>query len=82
MSEGNGCQWTEPYLALASLTFTRGRARSSLRRWLCSIKRLSLSSDIDWRPPARVLIVSKTARVSVTGNGGGFDQSDSFQVLM
>jgi len=45
------------YLALASLTLTRGRARSSLRRWLCSIRRLSLSSDIDWRPPVRELMV-------------------------
>lgn len=34
-------------LALASLTRTRGRARSSLRRWLCSINLLSLSSDMD-----------------------------------
>ena len=35
------------YLALASLTRTLGRARSSRNRWLCSTKRRSLSSDID-----------------------------------
>jgi len=34
-------------LALASLTRTLGRARSSLRRWLCSVRRRSFSSDID-----------------------------------
>ncbi len=45
------------YLALASLTLTRGRARSSRRRWLCSIRRLSFSSDIDWRPPVRELML-------------------------
>lgn len=35
------------YLALASLTLMRGRARSSRRRWLCSVRRRSLSSDMD-----------------------------------
>ena len=35
------------YLALASLTFIRGLARSSLSRWLCSRRRRSFSSDID-----------------------------------
>ena len=35
------------HLALASLTLIRGRARSSLKRWLCSVRRRSLSSDID-----------------------------------
>lgn len=45
------------YLALASETFSRGLARSSLSRWLCSRRRLSLSSDIDCLPPPRVLIV-------------------------
>lgn len=37
----------EAYLALASLTLIRGRARSSLSRWLCSVRRRSLSSDMD-----------------------------------
>ena len=37
--------WT--HLALASLTFILGLARSSLSRWLCSRRRRSLSSDID-----------------------------------
>jgi hypothetical protein len=46
------------YLALASLTLIRGRARSSLRRWLCSIRRLNFSSDIDCRPPVRVLMMA------------------------
>jgi len=45
-------------LALASLTLIRGRARSSLRRWLCSIRRLNFSSDIDCRPPVRVLMMA------------------------
>lgn len=36
------------HLALASLTRIRGRERSSLSRWLCSVRRRSLSSDIDW----------------------------------
>src|SRR5690606_18432488 len=45
------------YLALASLTFTRGLARSSRNRWLCSSSRLSLSSDIDCLPPPRVLMM-------------------------
>jgi len=45
-------------LALASLTLIRGRARSSLRRWLCSIKRLNFNSDIDCRPPVRELIMA------------------------
>lgn len=35
------------HLALASLTFILGLARSSLNRWLCSRRRRSLSSDID-----------------------------------
>ena len=35
------------HLALASLTRIRGRARSSRSRWLCSVRRRSLSSDID-----------------------------------
>jgi len=47
------------YLALASLTRTLGLARSSLSRWLCSIKRRSFSSDIDWRPPPRELMMTK-----------------------
>lgn len=34
-------------LALASLTLILGRARSSLSLWLCSVRRRSLSSDID-----------------------------------
>lgn len=58
------------YLALASLTLTRGRARSSLRRWLCSIRRLSLSSDIDWRPPVRELMMlcfGKNGKISRHG---------------
>lgn len=38
---------TVVYLALASLTLMRGRARSSRRRWLCSVRRRSLSSDMD-----------------------------------
>ena len=46
------------YLALASLTLIRGRPRSSLRRWLCSIRRLNFSSDIDCRPPVRVLMMA------------------------
>ena len=37
----------ETHLALASLTLIRGRARSSLSRWLCSVRRRSLSSDMD-----------------------------------
>lgn len=44
------------YLVLASLTLTRGRARSSRRRWLCSIRRLSFNSDIDCLPPVRELM--------------------------
>jgi len=43
-SKGQG-GWT--HLALASLTFILGLARSSLNRWLCSRRRRSLSSDID-----------------------------------
>ena len=39
------CEMT--HLALASLTRIRGRARSSRSRWLCSVRRRSLSSDID-----------------------------------
>lgn len=35
------------HLALASLTLIRGLARSSLSRWLCSVRRRSLSSDMD-----------------------------------
>ncbi len=35
------------YLALASLTRTNGRAKSSFNRWLCSVNLRSLSSDID-----------------------------------
>lgn len=35
------------HLALASLTRIRGLARSSRSRWLCSVRRRSLSSDID-----------------------------------
>ena len=35
------------YLALASLTLIRGLAKSSRRRALCSVRRLSLSSDMD-----------------------------------
>ena len=50
------------YLALASLTLIRGRARSSLRRWLCSISRLNFSSDIDCRPPVRVLMMALKSR--------------------
>ena len=53
------------YLALASLTLIRGRARSSLRRWLCSIRRLNFSSDIDCRPPVRVLMMIQ--RVDIDG---------------
>lgn len=34
-------------LCAASETRTRGRARSSRRRWMCSVTRRSLSSDID-----------------------------------
>jgi len=34
-------------LALASLTRTLGLAKSSRKRWLCSVKRRSFSSDID-----------------------------------
>lgn len=34
----------EAYLRLAILTITLGRANSSLKRWLCSISRRSLSS--------------------------------------
>jgi hypothetical protein len=34
-------------LALASLTLTRGLAKSSRSRWLCSVRRRSFSSDID-----------------------------------
>ena len=51
---GKACQKASPnrmsrlsYLALASLTRMRGRARSSRRRALCSIRRRSFSSDID-----------------------------------
>ena len=40
-----GCRTT--HLALASLTRIRGRWRSSFSRWLCSVRRRSLSSDID-----------------------------------
>jgi len=50
------------YLALASETLSLGLARSSLRRWLCSTRRLCLSSDIDCLPPPLALIVV---------NGGG-----------
>ena len=53
------------YLALASLTFNRGRARSSLRRWLCSIRRLNFSSDIDCRPPVRVLMMALKELISM-----------------
>jgi len=35
------------HLALASLTLTLGLAKSSRNRWLCSVKRRSLSSDMD-----------------------------------
>jgi hypothetical protein len=38
-------RWT--HLRLASLTLTLGRARSSLRRELCSVNLLNLSSAID-----------------------------------
>lgn len=61
-------QWTKKktiYLELASLTLIRGRARSSLRRWLCSIRRLNFSSDIDCRPPVRVLMIVQ--RVDIDG---------------
>jgi len=34
-------------LALASLTLIRGLAKSSLSRWLCSVRRRSFSSDMD-----------------------------------
>jgi len=34
-------------LALASLTLILGRVRSSLNRWLCSVRRRSFSSDMD-----------------------------------
>jgi len=45
------------YLALASETLSLGLARSSLRRWLCSTRRLCLSSDMDCLPPPLALIV-------------------------
>lgn len=35
------------HLLLASLTRILGRAKSSFKRWLCSINLRSLSSDID-----------------------------------
>lgn len=35
------------HLWLASLTLRRGRARSSRNRWLCSVRRRNLSSDMD-----------------------------------
>ena len=35
------------HLLLASLTLIRGRAKSSLSRWLCSESLRSLSSDMD-----------------------------------
>lgn len=35
------------HLVLASLTRMRGRARSSRSLWLCSVRRRSLSSDMD-----------------------------------
>ena len=44
LSKGRG---NRTDLALASLTFILGLARSSLSRWLCSRRRRSLSSDID-----------------------------------
>lgn len=54
LMSGKACQKASPnrmsrisYLALASLTRMRGRARSSRRRALCSIRRRSFSSDID-----------------------------------
>ena len=40
-------QRSRTHLALASLTFILGLARSSLNRWLCSRRRRSFSSDID-----------------------------------
>ena len=55
---------------LASLTRIRGRARSSLSRWLCSESLRSLSSDMDcfW---GRLLMVAGRSRGDVKEGGGG-----------
>lgn len=45
-SKGRGSRG-ETYDCEASETRIRGRSRSSFRRWLCSVKRRSLSSDMD-----------------------------------
>lgn len=50
-------------LALASLTLTRGRARSSRSRWLCSSNLLSLSSVIDCFGPRELIFAGAKAGV-------------------
>ena len=51
----------ETHLALASLTLIRGRARSSLSRWLCSVRRRSLSSDMDCLCGREFMVQDRTA---------------------
>lgn len=58
-------------LALASLTRIRGRARSSLSRWLCSVRRRSLSSDIDCLCGRFMMKKSVGGEVVELGDAGG-----------
>ena len=65
----SGARKTAAHLLLASLTLMRGRARSSLSRWLCSESLRSLSSDVDCFE-GRLLMVGASAGWECLCGGG------------